>query len=216
MRIDIYADVICPWCYIGRQRLARALDRRPALRPQIHWQPFQLNPDMPVGGMERGLYLAAKFGGVEQARQVYGMIAATAEQDGIALALDRVRRTPNTLAAHRLVAFAAESGLQDRLVDVLHRAYFQAGADIGDLDVLADCAASAGLERATVAEFLAGDGLAAAVRTADAKARQLGIQAVPFFVFDRRYAMAGAQSPDAFLPLLDLGATAPELASAGE
>jgi len=208
MLIEVYADVVCPWCYIGRGRLRRALAERPEVRAEPLWRPFQLNPEMPPGGLDRGLYLAAKFGGPDRARQVYGAIAEAAARDGLPLALERIRRTPSTLDAHRLVLFAAARGRQEEMVDVLYRAYFVLGLDVGDRDVLAGCASAAGLDGDEAAAHLASDEDADAVRTSDLRARQLGIQAVPFHIFDRRYAVAGAQEPGAFSPLLDL---APEV-----
>src|SRR5690349_23254627 len=116
MIVEIYADLICPWCYIGKHRLERALRERPRLRLERRWQPFELNPDMPAGGMDRVIYLAAKFGGAERARQVYGVIEETATRDGLPIRLDRIRRTPNTLNAHRLVYYAARFGRADAVV----------------------------------------------------------------------------------------------------
>jgi predicted DsbA family dithiol-disulfide isomerase len=179
MLVEIFSDLVCPWCYIGKRRLERALDERPGTILQKRWQPFELNPDLPAAGMDRMAYLAAKFGGLERARQIYGVIEETAARDGISLSFGRIRRTPNTLDAHRLVRFAMRGTTADRLVDLLFEAYFVEGLDIGDRDVLVAKAVEAG-------------------------ARQMGIQAVPCFVFNRRYALSGAQEPATFLPLLDL------------
>ncbi|WP_207478864.1 DsbA family oxidoreductase [Arenibaculum pallidiluteum] len=205
MLIEVYADLICPWCYIGKHRLDRAMAERPGLAFDRRWQPFELNPEMPARGMDRFAYLSAKFGGAERARQVYAVIEETAQRDGLTIALDRIRRTPNTLDAHRLVRRADALGAGDALVDMLFRAYFVEGQDLGDRDLLAERAAAVGLDPAESRRFLDGDEETAAVRTAETLARQLGIQAVPCYVFDRRYALAGAQEPVAFLPLLDLG-----------
>lgn len=209
MMIEVYADVVCPWCYIGRHRLRRALEARPGPPPILVWRPFQLNPDLPRTGLDRALYLAAKFGGLDRARQVYGAVAEAAARDGLPIALDRIRRTPNTLDAHRLILFAAARGRQEEAVDVLYRAYFVQGEDLGDRAALAACAAAAGLDADEAAAHLATGEDADAVRTSDLRARQLGIQAVPFHIFDRRFAVAGAQDPAAFAPLLDI---APEIA----
>lgn len=204
MLVEIYSDLICPWCFIGKRRLERAFAQRPRLVVDQRWRPFELNPDMQPAGMDRMAYLAAKFGGVERARQVYAVVEETAARDGINLSLSRIRRTPNTFDAHRLVRYATRWGLADALTDRLFDAYFIGGLDIGDRDVLAVKAVEVGLDEDHVRCFLDSDDEAALVRAAEATARQMGIQAVPSFVFDRRYALSGAQEPAAFLPLLDL------------
>lgn len=205
MLIEFYADLICPWCYIGWRRLRRAVAERPAVKPDIRWQPFQLNPDMPAGGMDRQLYLHAKFGSRERARQIYGVVEETARRDGLILNLGRIRRTPSTFDAHRLVRWAESQGDAAPLVEALFAAYFSDGADLSNADTLAEAAVSAGFNRAGARSLLAGTDEAATVRAADAVARQLGLHAVPCFVFDRRYALSGAQEPSSLLPLLDLG-----------
>lgn len=204
MLIETFADLICPWCYIGKHRLARALAERPRVRPEMRWQPFQLNPDMPRGGMERDAYLSAKFGGPERARQIYAVVEETAERDGLPLYLDRIRRTPNTLDAHRSIRIAARFGLGDAMAEALFRVYFAEGLDIGDRDTLAATVASIGLDGAEMKALLASDAESTTVQSADKLARQLGLQAVPCYIFDRRYALSGAQEPSSFLPLLDL------------
>lgn len=204
MLLEIFSDLVCPWCYIGRHRLERALAGRPHVVVERRWQPFELNPDLPAVGMDRMAYLSAKFGGVERARQIHSVIEETAARDGLPIALDRIRRTPNTFDAHRLVRLAEHKGLADQLTARLFRAYFVEGADIGDHEVLAAAAAEVGLERDEATRHLAEGAEADTVRGAQAVARQLGIQAVPCFVFDRRYALSGAQEPVAFLPFLDL------------
>lgn len=204
MLVEIFSDLVCPWCYIGKRRFERALDQRPGIILQKRWQPFELNPDLPAAGMDRMAYLAAKFGGLERARQVYGVIEETAARDGITLSPGRIRRTPNTLDAHRLVRYAMRGGTADRLVDLLFEAYFVEGLDLGDREVLAAKAKQAGLDEAEARRFLERDDETMAVRAIEAGARQMGIQAVPCFVFNRRYALSGAQEPTTFLPLLDL------------
>lgn len=207
MRIDVFQDVICPWCYIGRHRFRQALAGRPTLVADVHWQPFQLNPSMAPQGMDRSAYLSAKFGGAERAREVYRLIAETAERDGLPLALDRIDRTPNTLDAHRLVRFLTAKGADaDAVVGALYEAYFVSGADIGDDDVLSEIAVRFGVPADATRHYLAGKTDAAAVLAADVAARQQGIQAVPCFVIEGRYAISGAQEPNVFWPLLDLAA----------
>lgn len=214
MLIEIFADLICPWCYIGKRRLDSALAMRPRATAEIRWLPYQLNPDMPFGGMDRAHYLTAKFGGGERARLVQSSIRQAAAQDGIALNLERIARTPNTLDAHRLVRHAETRGLGTPVAMALFRAYFEEGRDIGDRTVLLDVAEACGLSRRAVAADLATGADMVAVRTADHQARQLGIQAVPCFIFNRRYALSGAQEPASFLPLIDLAEAEAEAVSA--
>ncbi len=215
MLIETYADLVCPWCFIGRRRLGRALALRPRARPEIRWRPFQLNPEMPRNGMDRQQYLAAKFGGPERARQVYRVVEDTALRDGLTLNLDRIRRTPNSFDAHRLVRWAERAGLSDALADALMAAFFVDGEDIGDWSVLAGAAERLGFDGDEAWAMLRTDAEAAAVRSSDALARQMGLQAVPCYVFERRYALAGAQEPQSFLPLLDL-AVGDTMASAAD
>ncbi len=210
VQIDIFFDLICPWCFIGKHRMERALADRPGRPVELRWLPFQLNPGMPTDGMDRDEYLAAKFGGPDRAEQIYAMVAETAKRDGMAMDLDGIERTPNTLDAHRLVRyFAARGASAAEATDAIFRAYFQQCRDIGDRAVLADIGAELGHDRGAVAEHLDGDADVSGVRGADAAARRLGIQAVPCFVFDRRYALSGAQDPESFYPMFDLAEVEP-------
>lgn len=204
MLIETFADLTCPWCYIGRHRLLRALAERPRVRPDVRWQPFQLNPDLPRGGMERDAYMVAKFGGPERARQIHAVIEDTADRDGLDLHLGRIKRMPSTFDAHRLIRMAGRRGVSGAMVDALFHAYFVDGLDIGDIDTLAATAGRVGLDATEIKAQLLGDAEVSNVRSADALARQLTLQAVPCFVFNRRYALSGAQEPGSFLPLLDL------------
>lgn len=202
MLIEIFADVVCPWCYIGRGRFARALARRPDVPVTVRWQPFQLNPTMPRGGMDRDSYLLSKFGSVERVRSLHLAVREAAEADGLPLDLDRIHRTPNTADAHRLIRIAEREGLGTEMADALTRAYFADGADIGERDTLSALAATVGLDAAAVDSLLASDVEIAAVRASDLLARQLGLHAVPCFVFDRRFVISGAQDPACFLAML--------------
>src|SRR5271156_2774318 len=147
MHIDIVSDVACPWCFIGKRRLERALTLRPDLGATRSWRAFQLNPDLPSDGIPHEFFLAAKFGGLHQAARSYAAIAATGRAEGIEFAFERIRRTPNTLCAHRLIRLAAMEGGGDAMVEALFRAYFCNGIDIGAIDALATIAAGAGLDR---------------------------------------------------------------------
>lgn len=213
MHIDIYQDLVCPWCYIGKHRLGLALQERPQLAVQLRWRPFQLNPGLPREGVDRQSYLATKFGSRDRIAQLHGTIEETAAREGLRLDFDRITRTPNTLDAHRLVGWAERAGdPPEPLVDAIFRAYFAEGLDIGDRSVLAELAAGIGLSGRGAAAFLAGTSGIGEVKTADAAARRIGIQAVPCFVFDGRFAIAGAQEPKAFAPLLDLPSAQTETA----
>ncbi len=214
MRIDIFFDLICPWCFIGKKRLEAALVLRPHQSAVLSWQPFQLNPDMPAGGMSRRAYLDAKFGGPDHAGQVYSMIQETAAKDGIELDIDKITTTPNTLDGHRLVRLFQRTGADAAgLVDRIFSAYFQEGADIGRHDVLVETATACGERRGAIDRFLKCDEDRNAVLAIDHAARQMGIQGVPCFVVDRRFAVSGAQEPSAFLPVFDLAAS-PDRATA--
>ncbi len=204
MRIDIFSDVICPWCFIGKKRLEKALDLRPSAQVILRWRAFQLNPDMPAGGMDRRQYLAAKFGGPDAAERIYDNVRAAGQRDAIAFAFERIPRTPNTVNAHRMIRFADRDGKQDAMVAALFQAYFLDGRDIGDAATLARLAAECGLDEKTAAAFLGGEEETETVLAEDIYARKLGIGGVPCFIFDGKYAVSGAQEPEAFLPVFDL------------
>jgi len=204
MRIDIFSDVICPWCFIGKRRLDKALALRPQPDLTVRWRAFQLNPAMPEDGMDRQAYLAAKFGGAESAQRIYDTVGAAGSREGIAFAFDRIRRTPNTVAAHRLIRFAERHGRQDELVEALFRAYFLDGRLVGDKEVLAEIAGETGLDRAAARAFVDGTEDTDIVLAEDTYARRLGIGGVPCFIVDGKYALSGAQEPEAFLPVFDL------------
>jgi predicted DsbA family dithiol-disulfide isomerase len=210
MHIDIVSDVICPWCFIGKRRLEKALSLRPDLAVDVTWRPFQLNPDMPPEGMERKAYIAAKFGGGGQADRVYANVAEVGAGIGIPFAFDRIRRTPNTRDAHRLIRWAAAHALADPVVEALFRAYFLDGRNIGDRAVLAEIAGTAGLDATVARRWLDGDADIEPVLAEDRGARRLGINAVPCFIFERNYAVSGAQEPEFFLPIFDLVQTGAE------
>jgi predicted DsbA family dithiol-disulfide isomerase len=208
MHIDIVSDVICPWCFIGKRRLGRALEQRPDVTVSVTWRAFQLNPDMPAGGMARADYVAAKFGNTAHAGRIYAAIATAGVGENIAFAFDRIRRTPNTRDAHRLIRYATLHGNADALVETLFSAYFEQGRDIGDHAILADIAAESGFARAEVANWLAGGAALEEVLTEDRSARRLGISGVPCFILDGGYSISGAQEPEFFFPLFDLAQNA--------
>jgi predicted DsbA family dithiol-disulfide isomerase len=204
VRIDVYSDTICPWCFIGKRRLERAMSTRPDVSVEVHWRPFQLNPHMPKNGLDRQHYLSAKFGGEERADQVYAKIGETGRGEGIAFRFDRILRTPNTLDTHRLVHLAAAGGRQEAAVEALFRAYFLEGIDIGEIATLVDIGVRCGLDADAVAGYLGSNDDVSEILGEDLRARRMGIDGVPCFIIDGRYAITGAQEPEAFYPLFDL------------
>ena len=203
-RIDIVSDTICPWCYIGKRQLERALVTlgNENLTFSIHWNPFQLNPDMAKEGVDRASYRAWKFGGAEKAAAIDARIQNAAAQVGLEFRQDLMKRTPNTIDAHRLIWFAGQKSVQDRTMEIVFRAYFIEGQDVGQHDVLADCAALAGIDRAEALAFLSGDLVDAEMRAADQSAREAGVSGVPSFFLDGYSVFSGAmpaeQMADAF------------------
>lgn len=204
MELDIFSDTICPWCLIGKRRLERALAERPQPGLKIRWRAFQLNPDMPAGGMDRKLYLETKFGGPENARAVYDRIREAGASENIDFNFDGISHTPNTVDSHRLIRYAERNDCQDAVVETLFQAYFIDGRNIGDHEVLTSVAADSGLEEETVRAYLASGEDADAIRAEDAQARAVGINGVPCFIFNGRHALPGAQSPEVFYQLFDL------------
>jgi len=204
MRIDVVSDVICPWCYIGKRRLSAALQQRTEVEAEILWHPFQLNPDMPPEGMPRERYIAAKFGGGQHASRIYQNVTEVGEAVGIPFHFERIRVTPNTRDAHRLIRRATQSGDADPIVEALFNAYFIEGRNIGDRTTLAAIAEEAGLDGGETARFLASRDGAEEVVAEDMNARRIGIKAVPCFIFEGKYVVSGAQEAEFFFPLFDL------------
>ncbi len=198
--IDIYSDVVCPWCYVGKRRLERALASwNGSLPVTIQWRPFQLNPTMPRDGVDRRTYLEAKFGGADAARAIYDHVTAAGVAERIPFAFDRIQRTPNTFAAHRLIWWAGQHGTQEETVETLFRHYFLEGDDIGMGDALASIAAEAGLDRVATETFLESLDGVEEVKEEEAAGRRLGIRGVPYFVFNGADALSGAQPPEQFV-----------------
>jgi predicted DsbA family dithiol-disulfide isomerase len=190
--IEIASDVICPWCYIGRRRLEKALSLLEGeVKPDIRWLPFQLNPDMPSGGMARAEYRKAKFGSTERARQLDERVAAEGRGEGIAFAFDRIERTPNTSAAHQLIDLAQSQGKGQQVVERLFRAYFEEARDIGAPEVLNSIALGSGVSG------WPGQANAKGVAKLEEDMRGLGISAVPTFIFERKLGVSGAHPPEA-------------------
>ena len=193
--VDVVSDVMCPWCYIGKKNLEAARKLVGETKLEIRWHPFQLDPTLPAEGKDRRQYLADKFGGDVRARDIYARVEQAGEAAGIDFAFERIKVSPNTLNAHRLIRWAGGQGpeVQDRVVDRLFQLYFEEGANIGDVEVLADAGASAGMDRALLAELLASDADKEAVEQQIRNAQAMGVSGVPCFIFGRKYAVMGAQ-----------------------
>lgn len=204
MRLDIFSDPICPWCFIGKRRLERALAARPDLEIEVHWRAFQLNPEMPAEGMDRQLYLELKFGGPAAAQRIYETITEAGISEKIAFDFGAIQRTPNTVNAHRLIRRAGPEGKQDAVVEALFTRYFLAGEDIGDAATLLMVAEDAGLAASDLEAFLAGAEEDDVVRSEDALARRTGIQGVPTFIFANRFALSGAHEPEVLVQMFEL------------
>jgi predicted DsbA family dithiol-disulfide isomerase len=193
-RLDIISDPVCPWCYIGAANLTRAIEAVGGAHPfAIRWRPYQLNPDMPADGMDRADYLAAKFGGSQNAARVYEKVEAAAAEAGLKMNFARIARAPNTLDAHRVIRWAGAEGVQTRLTMALFLRYFEKGEDLSDARVLCAAAEQAGLDGEVIARLLAGDADRAEVRKEAAAARESGVTGVPTFIIGGTYALIGAQ-----------------------
>lgn len=194
--VDVVSDVVCPWCYIGKRRLEAALAGRGAgAKSTVRWHPFQLNPDIPRGGAERRSYLENKFGGPERVEEVQQRIEAAGREAGVWFEFERIRRQPNTLDAHRLIAWSqsVRPATTNELVEHLFRGYFTQGVDIGNIEELARIAGVAGLDAFRAKAMLTSDEGRAGVAAAERRAHALGISGVPLFIFNQRVAVSGAQ-----------------------
>ena len=206
LTIEVVHDLVCPWCYLGIRRLRRTIARRPDLLVDVSWRPFLLNPDMPRGGMSRGDYVLRKFGGEERARRMYASVTEIGRVEGLMFRFDRIRRTPSSVDAHRLVRWAAGFGRADEVVEAVFAAHFTDGRDVGDLAVLTAIAASCGLRAASARSFLSSSAEVDGVHADNLRAHRLGINGVPCFVVSGCHAIAGAQEPEVIERLLDVAA----------
>ena len=195
IRLDIFSDPVCPWCFIGKANLDRALEAHPDHPFRIEWHPFQLNPDMPAGGVDKHRYLAEKFG-EDRLVQMHLRLKEASRAAGAEIDPDTPKRMPNTLDAHRLIHWAGLEGRQTAVVSAIMRAYWREGRDIGNAGVLTDIAAAAGMDRAVTARLLASDADADDIRARDADARQKGVNSVPTFLIAQHYVVTGAQPPE--------------------
>jgi predicted DsbA family dithiol-disulfide isomerase len=202
IRLDIFSDPVCPWCYIGKANLDRALEAHADHPFRIEWHPFQLNPDMPAEGVDKHDYLAAKFG-EDRLVQMHLRLKEASRAAGAEIDPDTPRRIPNTLNAHRLIHWAGLEGRQTAVVSAIMRAYWREGRDIGNAAVLADIAAAAGMDRAVTARLLASDADADDIRARDSDARAKGISAVPTFLIAQHYVVSGAQPPEVWARVIE-------------
>ncbi len=201
MQIDIISDVVCPWCYIGKRNLEKALslyeaDNPGATAPKVTWHPFQLNPHLPSEGIPRDEYTSSKFGGPERAKEIYARVASAGAGAGIDFRFGEIGRQPNTVDAHQLVSLAAGSDAQDGVVESLFKGYFLEGRDLTDRETLLELAERGGLAREEGESCLAEDRLRGEIEQQDNHARGLGVEGVPFFIFDQKLAVSGAQPPE--------------------
>ena len=204
LTIEMYSDVVCPWCYVGKRRLERALDQlKGAVQARITWRPFQLNPTMPKDGMDRTTYLEAKFGSLDAFRQLEEHVLAAGAAERIPFAFEKVARASNTFLAHRLIWYAGQQGRQDAVVESLFRGYFTEGADIGSVPVLGQLAGRAGLAAAAVEIFLQSEEGATEVKAEEAAGHRLGIRGVPYFVLNQASGISGAQPVDVFVSAIE-------------
>jgi predicted DsbA family dithiol-disulfide isomerase len=202
IRLDIFSDPVCPWCYIGKANLDRALEAHADHPFRIEWHPFQLNPDMPAEGVDKYDYLAAKFG-EDRLVQMHLRLKEASRAAGAEIDPDTPRRMPNTLDAHRLIHWAGLEGRQTAVVSAIMRAYWREGRDIGNAAVLADIAAAAGMDRAVTARLLASDADADDIRARDSDARAKGVSAVPTFLIAQHYVVSGAQPPEVWARVIE-------------
>jgi predicted DsbA family dithiol-disulfide isomerase len=198
LTIDIVSDVVCPWCFLGEKRLEAALAEAP--QPvAVRWRPYQLDPTIPDGGLDRAEYMAKKFGASGRLQSVHDNLVRLGAEVGLPFAFDKIKRAPNTLDAHRVIRWANSAGLQGKVVDRLFKAYFVEGRDIGDREVLINIAGECGLDARLVEKLLAEGADADLVREEIAQAQAIGVSGVPFYIFAGRLGVPGAQDPSVLL-----------------
>lgn len=207
IKLDVMSDPICPWCFIGKTHLDKALAEHPNHPFQVEWHPFQLNPDMPAEGMGRRDYLEGKFGGKEAAVRAYAPVVESAKKAGISIDFEGMKRTPNTLNAHRLIHWAGIEGRQTAAISALFKAYFTDARDIGDVEVLADIADSIEMDASVVTRLLDSDEDTQLIKDRDTHSRKMGINSVPTFIIANQHAVPGAQPPELWAQVIaDLAA----------
>ena len=194
--VDIFSDVICPWCFIGKRRYEKAVANLANVDVRIRWHPYQLNPQMPQEGISRREYRIRKFGSWERSMQLDANIVAVGKEEGIEFDFERMERTPNTCDAHRLIDLAHQQGMQDAVVEALFRAYFTEGQDLSNRETLIDIVIAAGLDREAAQAMLSSDAGKDLIQQSQLEARRVGVEGVPFFVINGQVALSGAQPPE--------------------
>jgi len=217
VRLDIVSDIMCPWCYIGKRRMEKALDAIDGVEVELRWRPFQLDPTLPPEGRDRQEYLETKFGGPERAREIYDRIDQAGRDEGLEFNFDSIGVSPNTIDAHRVIRWASNEGadVQNKVVERLFEDFFMNGANIGKHEVLVDAAEHAGMESSVVAALLATDQDRAAVSEEIAIAQQMGVTGVPCFIIDNKYAVMGAQPPEQIAQAIKQAAQMKDVGSPG-
>jgi len=206
MEIDIIFDTVCPWCYIGKKRLEKALEIRPHIKIKPHWRPFLLNPEMPPEGIDRTAYLVKKFGSEARVGRIYGAIGEAGQSVEIDFAFERINRTPNSVNSHRLIRFAekfATPSRDDEIVEALFVEFFLHGRDIGDINILTEIGAAKGLDGKTLRDYLESDEDVRQIYDDNVQAHRLGINGVPSFSFSNKLVISGAQEPQVLARVLD-------------
>tara|TARA_B100000683_G_scaffold28084_1_gene25165 strand:+ start:107 stop:751 length:645 start_codon:yes stop_codon:yes gene_type:complete len=196
IQLDIYSDPICPWCYIGKIHLERALEALNENLFNIKWHPFQLNPEMPKNGMNRKKYLEQKFGSIDGIASAYHPVIEHTKNFNIDLQLDKIQTTPNTMNAHRIINWAALENCQNQIVSELFKAYFVNGLDLGDNTILAKLASKYFMNEKSILRLLNSDNDRSKIIERDSRARRMGIKAVPMFIVADQYAVSGAQTAE--------------------
>jgi predicted DsbA family dithiol-disulfide isomerase len=203
MQIDVISDTVCPWCYIGKRRLERAIRLRPQIQFDVRWRPFQLDPTTPKEGFERRAYIERKFGSTDKVRPIHMALLEAGKAEGIAFAFEKIVRTPNTINSHRLIRWSQSTGVQEAVVELLFRKYFVDGADIGDIEVLAQIGSEAGMDRELVEELLRSDADLEKVEHEDSMARKIGINGVPTYLVGGKVLVTGAQDAENLVHVID-------------
>jgi len=210
VRIDVVSDVVCPWCFIGKHRLEKALALKPDIAVEVHWRPYFLNDWIPREGISREQYLTTKFGSPDRYQGIAQRVTAAAAAEGLVYAAEKVKRQPNTLDCHRLIRWAEGIGKAAEMKQKLMDLYFTQGADLTDRETLVKAAADIGLDANTVRAQLASDQDVAQIEQDAQSAKQAGIEGVPCFIFGGKFAISGAQAPE------DLAEAIERMAQSGE
>jgi predicted DsbA family dithiol-disulfide isomerase len=203
MQIDVISDTICPWCYIGKRRLERAMRLLPQIEFDVRWRPFQLDPSTPAEGVDRKAYMERKFGSSDKIQPIHAALLKAGEDEGLSFAFEKILRTPNTLNSHRLIRWSHSMGVQDGVVELLFRRYFMDGVDIGQIANLVWIAAEAGMDAELVEELLNSDADLEKVEREDSMARKIGIQGVPTYLIGGKMLVNGAQDAETLARAID-------------